>query len=62
MGAPPVAAPAGVQLSDDGKYWWDGQAWKDASLEAPPSAQRSSDGTLWWDGRNWRPVPQSPPA
>jgi hypothetical protein len=62
MGAPPVAAPAGVQLSEDGKYWWDGQAWKDTSVEAPPSAQRSSDGTLWWDGRNWRPVPQRPPA
>lgn len=62
-GATPPAATSGVQLSDDGKYWWDGQAWKDAEHEAPPSAQRSSDGTLWWDGRNWRPVPQQgPPA
>ncbi len=51
-------APAAIQLSPDGNYWWDGQAWRDAAAEAPPSAQRSSDGTLWWDGRNWRPVPQ----
>ena len=55
--AAPGIAPA-VQLSPDGNYWWDGQAWKDASQEAPPMAQRSSDGTLWWDGRTWRPVPQ----
>lgn len=62
MGGPPQVAPAAVQMSDDGNFWWDGQAWKDASREAPPSAQRSSDGTLWWDGKNWRPVPQQPPA
>jgi hypothetical protein len=48
------------QMSPDGGYWWDGQAWREASREAPPSASRSSDGTLWWDGRTWRPVP--PPA
>jgi hypothetical protein len=54
-----AAAPAtAVQLSPDGNYWWDGQAWRDASQEAPPVAQRSSDGNLWWDGRTWRPVPQ----
>ena len=52
---------AAVQLSPDGQYWWDGQAWRDASMEAPPMAQRSSDGNLWWDGRNWRPVPQPAP-
>lgn len=65
-GSPPTFAqaagvPAGVQLSEDGRYWWDGQTWKDAEHEAPPSAQRSSDGTLWWDGKNWRPVPQGGP-
>jgi hypothetical protein len=54
----PTAPPPEIQMSPDGNYWWDGQAWRDASLEAPPTAQRSSDGTLWWDGRNWRPVPQ----
>jgi hypothetical protein len=60
--APPVQAaqaPAGaVQMSDDGYYWWDGQTWKDATLEAPPQAQRSPDGTQWYDGKSWRPVPQ----
>ena len=56
-------APAtGVQLSPDGNFWWDGQAWRDAAHEAPPSAQRSSDGTFWWDGRAWRPVPQPSPV
>lgn len=62
-----AAAPAfgqamgGVQMSPDGNYWWDGQAWRDAAHEAPPFAQRSSDGALWWDGRAWRPVPQALP-
>lgn len=50
---------SGLQMSPDGKYWYDGQAWRDASTEAPPTAQRSSDGSLWWDGQTWRPVPQS---
>ena len=61
---PPMAtagyavAAAGVQFSQDGSHWWDGQTWRDASHDVPPTAQRSSDGTLWWDGRTWRPVPQ----
>ncbi|HEY1456503.1 MAG TPA: hypothetical protein VGG31_08385 [Candidatus Dormibacteraeota bacterium] len=62
MAAAASAAPAGVQMSEDGRFWWDGQSWKDAEHEAPPSAQRSSDGSLWWDGTNWRPVPQQPPG
>jgi hypothetical protein len=53
----PAAPPAGVQMSEDGRYWWDGQSWKDAEHEAPPSAQRSSDGMQWWDGKSWRAVP-----
>jgi len=56
-GAPP--ATGAVQMSPDNNYWWDGQAWRDASKEVPPTAQRSSDGTLWWDGRTWRPVAQA---
>jgi hypothetical protein len=62
--APPSMSPAGeVQMSPDGNFWWDGQAWKDAAHEAPSFAQRSNDGSLWWDGRTWRPVPQGqPPA
>jgi hypothetical protein len=56
--------PGGVQLSPDGAYWWDGQAWRDAAHEVPPAAQRSPDGGFWWDGRTWRAVPQlqAPPA
>jgi hypothetical protein len=48
---------AGVQMSPDGRYWWDGQSWRDAQVEVPPTAQRSGDGHFWWDGRQWRPVP-----
>jgi hypothetical protein len=52
-----VAVPAaGVQMSPDGRYWWDGQSWRDAQVEVPPSAQRSADGHFWWDGRQWRPL------
>lgn len=61
-GVPGYAGMGGgpaVQMSPDGKYWYDGQSWRDTSQEVPPTAQRSSDGTLWWDGRTWRPVPQS---
>ncbi len=63
--APPSMSSSGeVQMSPDGNFWWDGQAWKDAAHEAPPFAQRSSDGSLWWDGKTWRSVPQGqqPPA
>jgi len=51
------AVPAGAPtVSPDGAYWWDGQRWRDASIEAPPTAPRSPDGALWWDGRTWRPL------
>ncbi|HKW59187.1 MAG TPA: hypothetical protein VJR46_05485 [Candidatus Dormibacteraeota bacterium] len=55
-----VPALAGVQMSPDGNYWWDGQSWRDAARETPPFAQRSAGGALWWDGRTWRPTPQPP--
>jgi len=45
-----------VELSPDGGYWWDGQAWRDATHDVPATAQRSADGHFWWDGRQWRPV------
>jgi hypothetical protein len=54
---PVLSAGAAVQLSPDGNMWWDGQVWKESSIEAPPFAQRSSDGGSWWDGWNWRAVP-----
>ena len=58
----PVAAvvtPAadGPLMSEDGRYWWDGQAWRDATKEVPPDAMRSADGYYWWDSRAWRPMP-----
>ena len=57
-GAGPLAS---LTLSPDGKYWWDGLAWKDANLEVPPTAQRSGDGQFWWDGNAWRPVHSTTP-
>jgi len=59
----PMPVAAAVQLSPDGNFWWDGQAWRDAAHDVPPSAQRSADGAFWWDGRTWRPItPVAPPA
>lgn len=54
------APPLSLQMSADGNYWWDGEAWRDAAQEVPPTAQRSVDGHYWWDGRTWRPVPAPP--
>jgi len=48
-------------MSPDGAYWWDGQRWREASIEAPPTAPRSPDGAHWWDGRTWRPLPAPRP-
>jgi len=61
----PVAAVApaaadGPLMSEDGRYWWDGQAWRDATKEVPPDAMRSADGYYWWDSRTWRPMPPPP--
>jgi hypothetical protein len=53
----PATPPTGPTMSADGAYWWDGQRWRDASVEAPATAPRSPDGAYWWDGRTWRPVP-----
>jgi len=52
-GGAPMAA-SGPMMSADGAYWWDGQRWRDASVEAPATAQRSPDGAYWWDGGSWR--------
>ncbi|HEX9098669.1 MAG TPA: hypothetical protein VF956_04180 [Candidatus Dormibacteraeota bacterium] len=53
----PALPAGGPMMSADGAYWWDGQRWRDASVEAPATAPRSPDGALWWDGRSWRPLP-----
>jgi hypothetical protein len=57
----PTMSPAGPTMSADGAYWWDGQRWRDVSVEAPATAPRSPDGAQWWDGRSWRPIPAPRP-
>jgi hypothetical protein len=59
MGTSAMGTPAAIQMSPDGKYWWDGQGWKDTEQVIPTNAQRSGDGQSWWDGRGWRPVPRT---
>jgi hypothetical protein len=54
----PTLAPAMVQISPDGNYWFDGTGWRDLATSAPPTAPRSPDGSLWWDGIKWRQVPR----
>jgi hypothetical protein len=58
----PGAAQGSLQMSPDGNYWWDGQAWRNASEAAPPTAERSPDGHYWWDGNRWRRMPNAPEA
>ena len=50
-------AGASLQLSPDGRFWWDGREWKDTEQGIPPHAQQSADGNYWWDGTRWRPAP-----
>jgi len=38
------------QISDDGRYWWDGRAWQ-------RMPELSEDGTQWWNGHEWQPIP-----
>jgi hypothetical protein len=55
------AVEASPQMSPDGRYWWDGQGWRDAEQSAPPNATRSADGYYWWDGKGWRTAPSPAP-
>jgi hypothetical protein len=43
-----------LHVSPDGRYWWDGQAWRETAHHIPPNALRSDDGNYWWDGGEWR--------
>jgi len=49
-----------LHMSPDGRYWWDGQAWRESSHEIPPNALRSDDGNYWWDGGEWRLIREAP--
>jgi hypothetical protein len=63
-------ASAGIQYSDDGHYWWDGNAWQSVDAQHPGpaagagagsgagsgDAQYSEDGRYRWDGSEWQPV------
>ena len=53
----PQPAIAGLNLSPDRRFWWDGMAWHDAATRMPPGAALSPDGNQWWDGASWRPRP-----
>jgi hypothetical protein len=54
-----MTVPDGAQLSEDGKYWWDGADWQPVPEDAGESAevgQLSDDGQWKWDGSQWQPV------
>src|SRR5690242_3541025 len=59
----PMAAPR--QLSPDGAYWWDGQAWQPTASEsvAVPIAQTASDAPRpsWLPQGVELPSPSDPP-
>jgi hypothetical protein len=52
-----AAATAGVAVSDDGRWTWDGGHWRPIPAGAPAGAQLSRDGCAWWDGEAWRVRP-----
>jgi hypothetical protein len=54
-----MTVPDGAQLSEDGKYWWDGADWQPVPEDAGGSAevgQLSEDGQWKWDGSQWQPA------
>lgn len=54
-----MSMPDGAQLSEDGKYWWDGSDWQPVPEDGGGSAevgQVSEDGQWKWDGSQWQPV------
>jgi len=54
-----LAGATALHVTTDGRYWWDGQAWRDSSRDVPPGALKSEDGHYWWDGGEWRLIEQS---
>lgn len=54
-----MSMPEGAQLSEDGKYWWDGSDWQPVPEDGGGSTevgQLSEDGQWKWDGSQWQPV------
>ncbi|MFL6123558.1 hypothetical protein [Actinophytocola sp.] len=54
-----MTVPDGAQLSEDGKYWWDGADWQPVPEDGGGSTevgQLSDDGKWKWDGSEWQPV------
>jgi hypothetical protein len=55
-----MTVPEGAQLSEDGKYWWDGADWltvpEDAGEQPAQVGQLSEDGQWQWDGSAWQPA------
>jgi hypothetical protein len=53
-----MTVPDGAQVSDDGKYWWDGSDWQPVPEDggATEVGQLSDDGQWQWDGSEWQPA------
>lgn len=54
-----MSMPEGAQLSEDGKYWWDGSDWQPVPEDGGGSVevgQLSEDGQWQWDGSQWQPA------
>jgi hypothetical protein len=54
-----MTVPEGAQLSDDGKYWWDGTDWQpvpDGDTQQAEVGALSDDGKWQWDGSQWQPA------
>jgi len=54
-----MTVPEGAQLSDDGKYWWDGTDWQpvpEGDTQQAEVGALSDDGQWQWDGSQWQPA------
>jgi hypothetical protein len=52
-----MTVPDGAQLSEDGRYWWDGADWQPVpEQQSTAVGQLSEDGRWTWDGSEWQPV------
>jgi hypothetical protein len=54
-----MTVPEGAQLSEDGKYWWDGADWQpvpDGETQQAEVGALSEDGKWQWDGSQWQPA------